>query len=236
MWSRRVSGEGSWPPSAASTARCPDFQRFSGRETRSLPAISWRDRHGVGWRCTTSAITDTSAGPLSPRTSPAPSSPIASASRGERVPRRCCVRTCRGPGSLARGRGRGLRVRVVRREEDPTSSSGRRTCRARSLSVPRGPEDPRREHQEPDAGEEQRNAHHDREGGDALGEVGGVQGRRECGGRHPHVAKAVLDRLTGLRVLGGGRLVRRRLAVLVQEAAHLGVRLAAGWPRACACG
>jgi hypothetical protein len=61
-----------------------------------------------------------------------------------------------------------------------------------------------------------------------LGEVRGVEGALERRRRDPDVAGGVRDRLAGLRVLRGGGLVAGRVAGLVEEAAHLGVRLAAG--------
>ena len=84
------------------------------------------------------------------------------------------------------------------------------------------------EDREAEAGEQQGDAHDDREGGDAFGEVGGVERGGERGGVDPHVAQAVLDGLAGLFVDGGELLVAGRLAVLADEAAHLGVGLAVG--------
>ena len=99
----------------------------------------------------------------------------------------------------------------------------------RSLLL-RGPrhEQADREDEEAATDEHEGEAHHHREGRDALGEVRGVERGAQRRRGHPHVAQAVLDRLAALRIDRCQLLVRGRLAVLVEEAAHLRVGLAAG--------
>src|SRR6266511_1808871 len=84
-----------------------------------------------------------------------------------------------------------------------------------------------RQDEEADPRQEQGYTDHDPEEGQLLGHVRRVQRRRQRGLGHPQVAEPVLDRLAGLRILRCERLVVRLLAGRGQEAAHLGVPLAA---------
>src|SRR5215207_782323 len=104
----------------------------------------------------------------------------------------------------------------------------RRAGRHGACRVGLGLEQADGEDQEADADEQQCGAHRDDEGRDALREVRRVERALERGRADPDVAGGVLDCLAGLRVLGRGGLVAGRLAGLVEEPAHLRVRLAAG--------
>ena len=70
----------------------------------------------------------------------------------------------------------------------------------------RGPRGRLREQQEPDAGEQQRGSHHDREERDRLREVRRVERGADRGLGHPHLARGVVDRLA---VLSGAPSFRR---------------------------
>src|SRR5215211_1980941 len=148
-------------------------------------------------------------------------SPVASAVAS--AARKTARRLMNEPGE----RKRAARGPPSRCERSRRSTDGRCRLVRRSLLGLAPTERPSEgEHQEADAGEKERDPHHDPEDRETLAHEGHVERRGESGLRDPEVARPVRNRLTRLRVLGGLGLIRGLLALRIQEPTHLRVSAA----------